>query len=167
MIYIRTQSMQVKVQSFKNDVVWERVNLKAWNEECSLYIRIPQKREKREGLMKSSLMQMKRSDTAKLCAVFNLDMEDPNVRLDDRAELVEYTRQTRAWYWRGVMYPSVMWPQEQLRISRDTKVANLYFLVFVPLTRRQSMTFGNQVIASHYKVAVDEPELRGGIRTRT
>ena len=42
--------------------------------------------------MKSSLMQMKRSDTAKLCAVFNLDMEDPNVRLDDRAELVEYTR---------------------------------------------------------------------------
>ena len=92
MIYIRTQSMQVKVQSLKNDVVWERVNLKAWNEECSLYIRIPQKREKREGLMKSSLMQMKRSDTAKLCAVFNLDMEDPNVRLDDRAELVEYCR---------------------------------------------------------------------------
>lgn len=42
--------------------------------------------------MKSSLMQLERSDTAKLCAVFNFDMEDPNVRLDDRAELVEYTR---------------------------------------------------------------------------
>ena len=42
--------------------------------------------------MKSSLMQLERSDTSKLYAVFNFDMEGPNVRLDDRAELVEYTR---------------------------------------------------------------------------
>ena len=29
------------------------------------------------------------------------------------------------------------------------------------------MTFGIYIIASHYEVAVDEPELRGGIQPRT